>query len=71
MSLLTAHELAEVLRVSLSSIYQRAKSREIPHYKLGDRLIFDRDEVLAALRQPANAVLENLKLAASTSGRGR
>jgi excisionase family DNA binding protein len=52
-SLLTARELAEDFGVAPATIYSRAKQRLIPCYRMGDRLLFDRDEVLAAIRQPA------------------
>lgn len=47
---LTARELAAVLRVAPATVYQRARRRELPHYKIGDRLVFDLAEVLSSTR---------------------
>jgi excisionase family DNA binding protein len=71
-SLLTAHELAEVLRVAPATIYSRAKQRLIPFYRLGDRVLFNRDEVLAAIRQPATESEDfEIPKSAVAPGRGR
>jgi excisionase family DNA binding protein len=47
----TAFVVAAFLGVSPATIYSRAKRRLLPHYRIGDRILFDRDEVLAAIRQ--------------------
>jgi hypothetical protein len=62
--LVSAFVLATFLGCSPATVYSRAKQRLIPCYKLGDRLLFDRDEVLQAIRQPAETELfANPKLA--------
>lgn len=48
--LLTVEEVADLLSVSTSTIYQRVSRRELPHIKMSRRLYFDRDEVLTYLR---------------------
>jgi predicted DNA-binding transcriptional regulator AlpA len=70
-TLLTAPELASVLRVSVATIYGRAKQRLLPHYKIGDRLVFDVGEVLESLRRPAENAedFEFPKMTAVSSGR--
>ena len=68
--LLTAHEIAEDFGVSPATIYSRAKQRLIPCYRMGDRLLFDRDEVLAAIRQPATES-DDFEFPKIAVGRGR
>ena len=48
---LTADEVADLLRVNRKTIYEAAQRGEIPHRKLGRRLVFERGAVLAWLRQ--------------------
>jgi excisionase family DNA binding protein len=47
----TADELAELLRVNRKTIYEAAARGDIPHRRLGRRLIFEKGSVLAWLRQ--------------------
>jgi excisionase family DNA binding protein len=54
MKLLNAKEMSEVLTVSPSTLYGMVKRREVPHFRIGDRVVFDADSVLAALRVPAD-----------------
>jgi excisionase family DNA binding protein len=51
---LTADELARVLRISKATVYARVRSRQFPHYKIGDRVVFKLAEVLAATRVPTD-----------------
>lgn len=44
--LLTVEEVAELLRVEVTTIYVWTSKRKIPYRKVGGRLRFDRDEVL-------------------------
>lgn len=56
MALLDVGEIAQLLKVSETSVRRLVRSRRIPHYRLGGEagpLRFDSDEVLAALREPA------------------
>jgi excisionase family DNA binding protein len=49
--MLNADELAEKLRVSRKQIQLLAERREIPHYRVGVKLLrFDEAEVMAAIR---------------------
>jgi excisionase family DNA binding protein len=48
---LTADEVAALLRVNRKTIYEAAQRGEIPHRRLGRRLVFERGAVLAWLRQ--------------------
>jgi excisionase family DNA binding protein len=50
---LTADEVADLLRVNRKTIYEAAQRGEIPHRRLGRRLVFERGAVLAWLRQEA------------------
>jgi len=61
-ALLNARELAEKLDAAPATIYGYAKRKLIPCYRLGDRILFDFEEVLQSLRQPSEAEsIENLK----------
>jgi len=51
--ILTADQLAELLGVNRKTIYEAASRSEIPHRRLGRRLIFERGSVLRWLRQDA------------------
>jgi len=52
--LLTAPELAPVLRVSVSHVYEMAAKGTIPAYKIGRSIRFSLPEVLEALRGVAS-----------------
>lgn len=68
--LVTAAELASVLRVSVATVYARVKQRLVPHYKIGDRLLFNLAEVLESCRQPAETGdFEIPKIATSSARR--
>jgi len=51
-SLITVQELAEILSVPISWIYQRTSmgQKGIPHVKMGKYVRFDADEVIRFLR---------------------
>jgi excisionase family DNA binding protein len=50
----SADELAKLLGVNRKTIYEAAARGEIPHRRLGRRLIFERVAVLSWLRQAAS-----------------
>jgi excisionase family DNA binding protein len=56
----TADELAELLGVNRKTIYEAAARGDIPHRRLGRRLIFEKGSVLAWLRQ-SSAVSEPIR----------
>ena len=47
MALLTIDEAALRLRVKVSWLYERTRTNEVPHLKLGKYLRFDEDELQA------------------------
>ncbi|MFO7565204.1 MAG: helix-turn-helix domain-containing protein [Enhygromyxa sp.] len=49
--ILTADEVAALLRVNRKTVYEAANRGDIPHRRLGRRLVFERGAVLAWLRQ--------------------
>ncbi len=51
MALLTVEEAADLLRVKVSWLYERTRTNEVPHLKLGKYLRFDEDELLAWARR--------------------
>jgi len=51
--LLTAEELAEVLKVNKATIYDWVKTNSIPYYQAGRFVRFNLDEVLKAQKKPA------------------
>ena len=50
---MTADEVAKLLRVDRKTVYEAAQRGELPHRRLGRRLIFERGAVLQWLRQAA------------------
>jgi excisionase family DNA binding protein len=48
--ILSADEVAELLHVDRKTVYQAAQRGDIPHRRLGRRLLFERGTVLAWLR---------------------
>ena len=46
LAILNAHEVAELLGVSPKTVYEAARNNQIPHRRLGRRLIFERGVVL-------------------------
>ena len=50
-TLLTAPELAAVLKVNVKDLYRKAQTGEIPSYRFGKSRRFKLDEVLAAHRE--------------------
>ena len=49
---LTADELARILRLSKATIYSRVRTRQLPCYRFGDRIVFRLAEVLSSARVP-------------------
>ena len=49
--ILTADQVADLLGVNRKTIYEAASRGDIPHRRLGRRLIFERGVVLRWLRQ--------------------
>ena len=56
--ILTASEVANLLCVNRKTIYEAAQRNEIPHRRLGRRLIFERGSVLAWRRQDHDIATE-------------
>ena len=48
---MTADEIAKLLRVDRKTVYEAAQRGELPHRRLGRRLLFERGAVLRWLRQ--------------------
>lgn len=51
MALLTIEEAAAMLRVKVSWLYERTRTNDVPHLKLGKYLRFDEDELRAWTHQ--------------------
>ncbi len=47
---MTAAEVAQLLRIDRKTVYEAAQRGDIPHRRLGRRLLFERGTVLAWLR---------------------
>lgn len=48
---ITVEEVAELLRVPRSRIYNWTRQRQIPAYRGGKRMLFDREEILSWFRE--------------------
>lgn len=44
--LLDAEETAHLLHMPIDTLYAYTSSKQIPHYKIGRRLLFDLDKIL-------------------------
>ena len=51
MKLLKVAEVAEITRLSEITIYKWAEDGRIPSFRLGNRVRFDRDEIMEWLRR--------------------
>lgn len=64
---MTATEAAEFLNMPMATLYGLTSRREIPHFKRGRVLLFDRAELDAWMRQmsvPVKPLRENIPLGA-------
>jgi len=52
--LLTREEVSELLNISLVSLYNHTKEGFIQSYKIGGRVLYKREDVLAALEKVKN-----------------
>ena len=50
-NLLTVQEVAEMLKISVSTLYRWVNKREIPFVKLGGKLRFNEDEIKTFILQ--------------------
>ncbi len=53
--IITAQELANLLKLGESTIYKLASSGELPGFKIGDSWRFEMDEILKLIRGRGNA----------------
>lgn len=49
--LLTVKELEEKLSISRSTIYRLRKNEDLPYYEIGNRILFDLNEVKKWMRE--------------------
>ncbi|MBU4176080.1 MAG: helix-turn-helix domain-containing protein [Actinobacteria bacterium] len=52
--LVTAQELAELLRVEVAWVWAKSRNGELPHYRAGHYLRYNVNEVLSALHRKDN-----------------
>ena len=52
--IITAQELAKLLKVSASTIYKLASSGELPGFKIGDSWRFEMDDVMKLIHGKGN-----------------
>jgi excisionase family DNA binding protein len=55
---MTAKEVADLLRVNIKSIYEAARNNAIPCRRMGRRLLFSRRAIMAWLREQGHVTLE-------------
>lgn len=48
--LLTVSKTSELVRLSISTIYSKVSRKEMPAFKIGKRLYFSKDEIIAWIR---------------------
>ncbi len=49
--LITPGEAAQLFRVSLNTIYRLLREHQIPHWRVGRQIYFDRQELLNVFRK--------------------
>ena len=54
-NIITAKELANLLKLGESTIYKLASSGQLPGFKIGDSWRFEMDEILKLFRRKGNA----------------
>lgn len=57
-NLMLAEEVAELLRVEAKTIYNWAETGKIPSFKIGSCLRFDRQEILKAIRNDTQTLIQ-------------
>lgn len=58
---LTVPHIAGMFEVKPVTVYRLVKSGQLPHLRIGKKILFDREAVIAALRRPARATEELVK----------
>lgn len=58
LDILNATQVAELLGVDRKTVYEAARRNELPHRRLGRRLIFERGAIVAWLRRPLTVMAE-------------
>lgn len=48
--LLTVDQTSKLVKLSISTIYSKVSRKEIPAFKIGKRLYFSRDEIIAWIK---------------------
>ena len=48
--LLTVSQTAKLVKLSISTIYSKVSRKEIPAFKIGKRLYFSKDEIIAWIK---------------------
>lgn len=59
-ALLTSKEVAQYIRVSPRQIRELARKGEIPHYRIGKRLLFRLSDLFSSTRVERTAFLEDI-----------
>ena len=49
-NLLTVDQTSELVNLSVSPIYSKVSRKEIPAFKIGKRLYFSKDEIIASIK---------------------
>jgi len=55
---LSAQQAADLIQVELSTLYAYTSRRVIPHIKRGNKLYFDRDELIQWVREGTRKVVD-------------
>jgi excisionase family DNA binding protein len=69
--LIAASEAAAQLGVAKSTLYVLCRQRKIPHLRIGDRLLFDLEEIIAVSRVPAEDEADFANLKKPSAGASR
>lgn len=57
--LLTTKEIAKLLRCNLQTVYRMVKSKQIPHFYVGDSIRFNYEEIINWTRREPTPTFDN------------
>jgi excisionase family DNA binding protein len=61
-NLIGIREMSEKLSVPVSWLYQRTRTDEIPHYKIGKYVRFDVEQVMEWIKTKQNKIIEERRM---------
>jgi excisionase family DNA binding protein len=54
-TLMDRQETAKFLKISLATLWRYTRTKQLPYYKIGARILFSKREILATMRVPSKS----------------